>query len=121
MGIAQDIHDALFGRSGEPEEGGAMYRAFAWLIGQGLGANDHQAPATANINVQRPLLAAVNRILPRITITNSGTNTVLIGYNGSPTYPLLSGASYTATWKNPVKAGLCWNDQGNVAIVDAIS
>lgn len=119
-GIAQDTHDKFFGRSGNPDEGGA-YKLLAWLVGHGLGANDHQVPATTGLTVSRPLLASTNRLLPRITITNNGSNTILIGYNGSATYPLAAGQSYTATWKNPVKSGLCWNDQGNAATVDAIS
>jgi hypothetical protein len=124
-GIADDIGKVMGGTAADEQMGqgakdGLLYRVLGWLIGYGRGANSHHA-TTGVLNFNVPLLPYVDRILPRITITNNGSNTVNIGYNGAPTYPLAAGVSYTLTWKNPKRSGLCFTDLGNAATVDVIS
>ena len=118
-GIAGDTADQFFGQDGSKPHGGWLFRFFLHIIGNGMGANDHQV--TSGNNSNQKLLATVGYILPRFTIVNNGSNTVKIGYGGNPTFPLVAGASYTGSWKNPVKAGLCFSDGGNAATVDVIS
>jgi len=125
-GIAKDVNDSNFGPNGTRPQGGWLWKLWMAIIGNGIGANAHYVTTGDGKTVPgngaiHAILPEVERVLPRISITNNGAGTIDIGYNGNPTYPVLAGMTYTLTWKNPRLARLCFSDLGTAATVDVIS
>ncbi len=87
------------------------------ILSPKLGVQDHVVTnGNAAQNIQ--LLKSVNRICPAITILNSGSSTVKVGWGGYPSFPLAAGTSITFRYKNPAAGSLVVNDGGTAATLD---
>ena len=71
--------------------------------------------------VVKNILPSVDKIIPRLTLLAGSANTgnVLIGFNGSPIYPLAPGDTVILESINPAASNLCVGDgtvdqKGNV-------
>ena len=65
--------------------------------------------------VTRKLVPNANYVRPSVTIRADPNNsaTILIGFNGSASFPMAANSAITIDWFNPVKNNLCWNDGGH--------
>jgi hypothetical protein len=107
-GISADILNgliALFERFWGPSHGVAQS-----FTTNGLGSATYKAGALYKI------LENVDRPIPALTISNTGSSSIKVGY-GVPTFTVLGGASLTLRWKNPFRSHLVFTDLGVSGIV----
>ncbi len=94
----------------------------AWIIGimlhQGQGFS--QLTTTLGDSSTRTLIASATGFYPAVTVINTGTLPVNIGYGGTANIPLVAGASMTLRYKRFPECALCYNDLGNAGVPIAV-
>ena len=102
MGIAQDIL--------------TLFREWADRLAS-RGVSDHVV--TPGDGLPHKLLENTNHTVLALTILNSGTGTLYIGYAGHATFPLVAGASLSFRGMNPVARKLTYIDTaGTPTVID---
>jgi hypothetical protein len=98
---------------------GIAHDIYLWLIHLiAGGAGVHRQQAIPGDGIAHSLCQDIDRIVPALTVVNTGSNVVYLGYKGAAdcTFPLfpasplsnppVSGGAFTLVWTNPKKNGL---------------